>query len=74
MLVELSTQAIWRLCMTDGKFNNFMVGFLTIMQFLKEQSGKPLVDRTQQFRDLASILNQGGPVEAVRKWVQTHYS
>ena len=72
-LVELTSQALWQLCVSDGRFNNFMVGLQTVLQFLNEQRGDAGLDRTQAFRDLVTILRQGGPLPAIRVWVTTHY-
>ena len=72
-LVELTSQALWQFCVSEGRFNNFMVGLQTVLQFLNEQRGDAGLDQTQQFRDLVAILQQGGPLAAIRAWVTTHY-
>lgn len=70
---EIAGQVLARCCVTGGKFNNFQVGLLAVMTFLNDQFG-PLGQGTQAaFRDLVSILNKQGTLQAVMGWLNTHY-
>jgi hypothetical protein len=67
---QIAAAVLWRCCCTDGRFNNFIVGFLSVVQYLKEQKGDP---GTQAFRDLASLLKAGATENAIEKWMETHF-
>ena len=70
---EIASQVLFQCCVTDGKFNNFQVGLLTVMTFLNVHV-KRLGDGEQQaFQDLVSILRIGGTLEAIRGWMKSHY-
>jgi hypothetical protein len=67
---KIAAAVLWRTCCTDGKFNNFIVGFLTVVQYLREQKGDP---GTQAFQDLASMMKAGTTEPAIDKWMETHF-
>jgi len=70
---EIAGQVLARCCVTNGTFNNFHVGLLSVLTFLNDQFG-PLGQGAQQaFRDLVSILNNPGTPQAIRGWLNTHY-
>ncbi len=60
-------------CVEEGSFNNFQVGFTAVVLFLREQLGPLGAGEEQAFRDLLAILNSGGTIEAITRWVETHY-
>jgi hypothetical protein len=70
---EIAAQVLARCCIEDGRFNNFVVGFLTVATYLNEQFGNLGHAERQAFRDLVAILNGGGQIDAIRKWMETHY-
>lgn len=59
---EIAADAIVAFCIEDGKFNGFMVGLETVLQFLGETMTPPTdVQQLQlSLRDLKSILDAGG--------------
>jgi hypothetical protein len=70
---EVAGQVLFRCCVTDGRFNNFQVGFLSVMVFLNEACGSLGTGWEQAFKDLASILKSSGTPEAIAGWLNTHY-
>jgi hypothetical protein len=66
----IAVEVLVRCCVSDGRFNNFHVGLLSVMTYLNEQFGEK---GEQAFRDLVSILNGGGEVAAIQGWMDTHY-
>jgi hypothetical protein len=67
---QIAAAVLWRCCCTDGKFNNFQVGLLAVLQYLKEQKGDIGI---QPFQDLVAIMKAGATKEAIDKWLQTQY-
>ena len=70
---EIAAQVLARCCVEDGRFNNFTVGIFAVATYLNEQFGRLGQGEQQAFRDLLAVLNGGGSLEAIRRWVQTHY-
>lgn len=71
--LELAAHVLAECCVEAGRFNNFEVGFLTVVKFLSDQYGEPRIGQRQMFRDLLAILNTGGALEAIMGWMTTHY-
>ena len=72
---DISAKAIHYFCIEEGQFNGFFVGLETALQFLNE-SVRRSGDAAQQhvaFRDLKSILDSGGEIQAIREWIKAHY-
>ena len=67
---QIAAAVLWRCCCTDGKFNNFHVGLLAVMQYLNEQEERI---GTQPFQDLAAMMKAGTTKEAIGKWMETHF-
>ncbi|MBY0526920.1 MAG: hypothetical protein K2R98_26235 [Gemmataceae bacterium] len=67
---EMAAQLLATCCLTDGKFNNFQVGFLAVMTFLNEQLHSP---GDQAYRDLAQILKTTGNINAIRRWMESQF-
>jgi hypothetical protein len=67
---QIAAAVLWRCCCTDGRFNNFHVGFLSVAQHLREQKGDI---GTQPFQDLASIMKAGTTEAAIETWMETHF-
>jgi hypothetical protein len=68
---RLVSEAIFRLCITDGRMNNFTAGLYTIAQFIKEERRPQGVVWLQ---DLASMLKRGGcTLTSVEQWVFSHF-
>lgn len=70
---EIAGQVLFRCCITNGKFNNFQVGFLAVMTFLNKHFGTLGQGQEQAFKDLAKTLNNPGNLQGVRAWLNTHY-
>jgi hypothetical protein len=70
---QIAAHVLAECCVTDGKFNNFEVGFLAVIKFLSDRFGDPHIGQQQAFRDLLSILNGGGSFQAIMGWMDTHY-
>lgn len=70
---EIAGQVLFRCCVTDGKFNNFQVGFLAVMAYLRHQFGSLGQGEGQAFKDLASTLNNPGNLQGIMGWLNTHY-
>ena len=70
---EIAGQVLARCCLTDGKFNNFQVGFLTVITFLKDQLGSLGQGEQQAFADLAKLLKSPNAVQGIAGWLNTHY-
>jgi hypothetical protein len=70
---EMAARVLAESCVENGKFNNFQVGFLTVMKFLNDTFGPPGQGQQQSIQDLLSILNGGGSHEAIMGWMNTHY-
>ena len=70
---EIAAQVLTRCCVTGGKFNNFQVGFLTVLTFLNDQFGSLGASAPQAFQDLAQVLNNPGTPAAITGWLDTHY-
>ncbi len=70
---EIAGQVLARCCLTDGKFNNFVAGFLTVITFLKDQLGPLGQGEQQAFADLAKVLNNPGAPQGITGWLNTHY-
>ncbi len=68
---EMAAQLLFRCCLTDGRFNNFQVGFLAIMTFLNEQLDPP---GEQAYRDLAQILRTSPNIDIIRRWMDSNFS
>jgi hypothetical protein len=67
---QIAASVLWRCCCTEGKFNNFIVGFYSVVQYLNEQKEEIGV---QAYRDLASMLKTGTTEAAIEKWMETHF-
>jgi len=70
---RLALEVLLGCCTTDGKFNNFVVGFLTVMQYLNEQFGSLRQGEQVAFSDLATILKTQGTEPSIQGWLDTHY-
>lgn len=70
---EIACQVLARCCITDGKFNNCMVAFLAVIQYLNEQCGPLGQQAHQAFADLAAVLDNPGTEAAIRRWFDSHY-
>jgi hypothetical protein len=69
-VTQIASLVLWRCCCTDGKFNNFIVGFHSVVQYLNEQREDIGV---QAYQDLAAMLKAGTTEEAIAKWMETHF-
>jgi hypothetical protein len=70
---EIAAQALTRCCLTNGTFNNFQVGLLTVITFLRDQL-PPLGQGEQQaFADLVAILKTAGNLQSIRAWMSSHF-
>lgn len=67
---EMAAQFLATCCLAAGKFNNFQAGFLAAMTFLNEQLDPP---GNQAYRDLAQILKTTGNLNAIRRWMESHF-
>jgi hypothetical protein len=67
---QIAAAVLWRFCCTDGKFNNFQVGLLAVVQYLKEQEEDI---GTQPFHDLVAMMKAGTTKAAIEKWMETHF-
>jgi hypothetical protein len=67
---QIACQVLARCCVEEGRFNNFQVGLLAVLTFLREQVG-PLSE--QGLRDLVAVLNNPGTAEAIERWMQSAY-
>jgi hypothetical protein len=67
---EMAAQFLATCCLTEGKFNNFQAGFLAVMIFLNEQLDPP---GDQAYQDLAQILKTAGNINAIRRWMESHF-
>jgi hypothetical protein len=67
---EIAALVLWECCCTDGKFNNFIVGFLSVVQYLNEQEQDIGL---QPYKDLASMMKVSTTKEAIDKWMETHF-
>jgi hypothetical protein len=70
---QIATRVLAECCITNGKFNNFQVGMLTVLQYLNATFGALEHGQEQAMSDLLSILKNGGPAAAIQKWMDTHY-
>jgi hypothetical protein len=70
---QIAGQALFRCCVTDGTFNNFQVGLLSVMTFLNEHLGTLGQGEFQAFKDLVNILKGRATVGAITQWLDTHY-
>lgn len=62
---EIAGQVLFRCCVTDGRFNNFQIGFLTVITFLKKQFGPLGQGQEQAFKDLAKTLDNPGNLQGI---------
>lgn len=72
---DMAAKALVWFCVEEGRFNGFLVGLETVLQFLAEQLGGPQnsTERVAAFKDLRSILESRPDFAAVRQWVAAHY-
>lgn len=66
----IAARVLWECCCTDGKFNNFQVGLLAVVQYLNEQERNV---GAQPYHDLVAMLKAGTTKEAIDKWMETHF-
>jgi hypothetical protein len=66
---EMATRVLACCCLTDGKYNNFAAGFLTVMTFINEQVRSP---GEQAYQDLARILQNAGTEQAIDRWWESN--
>lgn len=71
---KIAGRVLFECCLTDGRFNNFMVGFLTVVTYLNEQLGPLGKGEQQAFQDLVSILKNEGTQQAIDRWLDSHYA
>src|SRR5437879_1209983 len=50
---QIAAAVLWRCCCTNGKFNNFQVGLLSVMQYLNEQKQNI---GPQPYHDLVAMM------------------
>ena len=64
-----------RLFFPSARFNGFLVGLETAVQFLNEQMPRPPQDRQRviAFQDLKKILDGGGQVSAIQSWIESYF-
>jgi len=67
----LAALVLWKCCCTQGKFNNASIIFLGVVKLLKDLYGEI---GEQPFLDLGAMLKRGTTVEAIQKWIETHYA
>ena len=67
---QIAASVLWTCCCTDGKFNKFQVGFLSVLQYLKERE-KDI--GMQPYHDLAEMMKAGTTNAAIEKWMETHF-
>lgn len=70
---ELAVQTLLRSCLTNGVWNNFQVGLLTVMTALRDRFGPLGQGEQQAYADLVTILRAQPAEAAVRAWMATHY-
>ena len=72
---QLAAECLWQFCVTNGKYNGFEVGICTAVLFLNGQMSRPntLQTRQQSYQDLRTILDQGGPYQAIEAWIHSYY-
>jgi hypothetical protein len=70
---DMAEQVIVRCCVNDGKFNNFAIGVLTVITFLRQQIGPLGRHAEQAVRDLHAILTKEPTRVAIRGWLTVHY-
>jgi hypothetical protein len=70
---QIAGQALFRCCVTDGKFNNFQVGLLSVMTFLNKHFGPLGQGEFQAFQDLVTILKTTPTIDSITGWLDTHY-
>ncbi len=70
---ELAHQGLVRCCLTDGKFNNCVVGFLAVMHFIRQELPSRGQDDTQPFIDLGEILKGPEPAKGIADWLSSNY-
>ncbi len=69
--LEMVADLLSHCCRTEDKFNNFQVGLLTAMKFIREYLG-PLGKHEQQaFKD--EVLKKSGSRTTILQWLSTHY-
>src|ERR1700730_11624437 len=52
---DIAVRVLAECCVTNGRFNNFAVGVLTVMTYLNQQYGSLGAGEQQAFKDLGDI-------------------
>jgi hypothetical protein len=72
---EIAAKALHRFCVEDGRFNGFLVGVETAIVFLNERMTRPenASQRAVAYQDLKSVLDGGGQISSIERWIESHY-
>jgi hypothetical protein len=62
-------------CVEDGRFNGFIVGLKTVLQFLSEHLTAPAPGggMKQSLSDLHQILGQQPTLDSIKQWINSYY-
>jgi len=72
---DIAAKALRYFCVEEGRFNGFLVGLETAIQFLNEQMIRPANEsqRVIAFQDLKKILDRGGELASILCWIASCY-
>jgi hypothetical protein len=65
---DLAVRLLVDCCVTNGKFNNFQVGLLTLFKYLGASQNE-----IQVMKDLLAILDSGGQETQIRRWLDSNF-
>ena len=74
-VADIAAHALLAFCVEEGRFNGFVVGLKTVLQFLAEQLKPPgpAADMKQSLSDLHQILGSEPTLDSVKQWISTYY-
>jgi hypothetical protein len=73
--VDLVGRAILHFCVDEGGYNGFEVGVMLCVGFLDEVMPSPPtgIIRARALRDLFELMKSPPELEAVKRWIKSHY-
>jgi hypothetical protein len=74
-VADFAAHALLAFCVEDGRFNGFIVGLKTVLQFLGEHLQAPALGTgmKRSLGDLHQVLGSQPTLDSIKQWINSHY-
>jgi hypothetical protein len=75
-VVDIAGKALLAFCVEDGRFNGFIAGLKTVLQFLSEHMEAPAAGASLNrcLVDLHQVLASGPTESSIKTWITSYYT